>query len=148
MERTLDDILPILDVEHDCILSKLGDITIGFEIILPEIFTLSNEDYESFHQSWVKAIKILPKHSIFHKQDWFIDSKYDADFAKADTSFLTRSSELFFYERPFLSHHSYLYITKKPANRKLSSSVSSNLLRKSIVPEQALDTSLLQEFQD
>jgi len=148
MERILDDILPILDVEHDCILSKQGDITIGLEIILPEIFTLSNEDYEGFHQSWVKAIKILPKHSIFHKQDWFIDSKHDADFSKADTSFLTRSSELFFNERPFLSHLSYLYITKKPANRKLSSSVASNLLRKSIVPDQALDTLLLQEFQD
>ncbi len=148
MERTLDDILPILDVEHNCILSKQGDITIGFEIILPEIFTLSNEDYEAFHQSWAKAIKILPKHSIFHKQDWFIDSKYDADFSKADTSFLTRSSEQFFNERPFLSHHSYLYITRKPANRKISSSVASNLLRKSIVPDQALDTLLLQEFQD
>ena len=95
MERTLDNIWPILDVEHDCILSKQGDITIGFEIILPEIFTLSNEDYEAFHQSWVKAIRILPRHSIFHKQDWFIDSKYDADFSKAGSSFLTRSSEQF-----------------------------------------------------
>src|SRR5580700_7337326 len=139
MERNLEDILPILGVEHDCILSKQGDITIGFEISLPEIFTLSNEDYESFHQSWVKAIKILPRHSIFHKQDWFIDSKYVADFSKADTSFLTRGSELFFNERPYLSHHSYIYITKKPVNRKLSSSIGSNLLRKSIVPDQTLD---------
>jgi conjugation system TraG family ATPase len=148
MERNLEDILPILAVEHDCILSKQGDITVGFEISLPEIFTLSNEDYEGFHQSWVKAIKILPKHSIFHKQDWFIDSKYQADFSKTDTSFLTRSSELFFNERPFLSHHSYLYLTKKPVNRKLSSSIGSNLLRKSIVPEQTLDSVLLQEFED
>ena len=148
MERNLEDILPILAVEHDCILSKQGDITIGFEISLPEIFTLSNEDYESFHQSWVKAIKILPKQSIFHKQDWFIDSKYSADFSKIDTSFLTRSSELFFNERPFLSHRSFIFLTKKPANRKLSSSIASNLLRKSIVPDQALDPLLLQEFQD
>ena len=148
MERNLEDILPILAVEHDCILSKQGDITIGFEISLPEIFTLSNEDYESFHQSWVKAIKILPKHSIFHKQDWFIDSNYEADFSKTDTSFLTRSSELFFNERPFLAHRSYIFLTKKPINRKLSSSIGSNLLYKSIVPDQALDSVLLQEFQD
>jgi conjugation system TraG family ATPase len=148
MERNLEDILPILAVEHDCILSKQGDITIGFEISLPEIFTLSNEDYESFHQSWVKAIKILPKQSIFHKQDWFIDSNYVADFSKSDTSFLTRSSELFFNERPFLSHKSYIFLTKKPVNRKLSSSIASNLLRKSLVPDQALNPLLLQEFQD
>ncbi len=148
MERKLENILPILDVEHDCILSKLGDITIGFEIILPEIFTLSNEDYEAFHQSWIKAIKILPKLSVFHKQDWFIDSEYAADFSKDAGSFLSRSSERYFNERPFLDHHCYLYVTKKPANRKLSSSVASNLLRKSIVPDQGLNTLLQQEFQD
>src|SRR6266700_6329660 len=108
MERNLTDILPILDVEHDSILSKRGDVTIGFEISLPEIFTLSNEDYEAFHQGWVKAIKVLPKQSIFHKQDWFIDSKYSADFSKDDISFLSRSSERFFNERPFLAHHSYV----------------------------------------
>jgi hypothetical protein len=34
------DILPIMDVENDLILSKQGDITIGFLCELPEIFTL------------------------------------------------------------------------------------------------------------
>ena len=71
MERVLEEILPIMDVEYDLILSKQGDITIGFLCELPEIFTLSNEEYEAFHQVWIKAIKILSKHTIFHKQDWF-----------------------------------------------------------------------------
>jgi conjugation system TraG family ATPase len=148
MERNLTEILPILDVEHDSILSKQGDVTIGFEITLPEIFTLSNEDYESFHQGWVKAIKVLPKQSIFHKQDWFIDSKYPADFTREDTSFLTQSSERFFNERPFLSHHCYLYITKRASHGKTATSLSSSLLRKSIVPELSLNTVMIQEFQD
>ncbi len=148
MERNLSDILPILGIEHNSILSKQGDITIGFEITLPEIFTLSNEDYEAFHQSWIKAVKILPKHCVFHKQDWFIDSNYGSDFSKDDASFLSRSSEKFFNERPFLEHHCYIYLTKKPANRKLSSSIASNLLRKSIVPEQTTNPAMLQEFQD
>jgi conjugation system TraG family ATPase len=148
MERELKDILPILGVEHDCILSKQGDVTIGFKITLPEIFTLSNDEYESFHQSWIKAIKILPKQSVFHKQDWFIDSKYKPDFEKDDVSFLSRSSERFFNERPFLDHSCYIFLTKKPASRKLSSSVFSNLLRKSIVPDETLNAVLLQEFLD
>ena len=42
----------------------------------------------------------------------------------------------------------YLFLTKKPAGHKLSSSTGSNLLRKSIVPDQALNPLLLQEFQD
>jgi len=146
MEKWLKDLLPILDVEHDTILSKQGDITLGFEVILPEIFTLSNEDYESFHQTWVKALKILPRQSVFHKQDWFSDSKYKSRFSMDDISFLTQSSERFFNERPFLDHRCYIYLTKKPVNRKLSSSAFSNLLRRSIVPEETLSISLSQEF--
>src|SRR5450631_919525 len=146
MEKWLKELLPILDVEHDMILSKQGDVTIGFEVILPEIFTLSNEDYESFHQTWVKALKVLPRQSVFHKQDWFIESKYRPVFSMDDTSFLTRSSERFFIERPFLEHTCHIYLTKKPAGRKPSSSSFSNLLRRSIIPEEALSVLLRQEF--
>jgi conjugation system TraG family ATPase len=39
-------------------------------------------------------------------------------------------------------------LTKKPAGRKLGSSLFSNLLRKSIVPEQTLKPQLLQDFLD
>jgi hypothetical protein len=42
MEKLLDDLIPIMDVEHDCILSKQGDITVVFQADLPEIFTLSD----------------------------------------------------------------------------------------------------------
>lgn len=148
MEKQLDDILPILGVEHDCILSKQGDITLVFKVELPEIFTLSDQEYEAFHQAWVKAIKILPKMSVFHKQDWFIDSKYLPDFTKEDTTFLTLSSERFFNERPFLDHSCYILLTKKPAGRKPATSLFSNLLRRSIVPEQTLKPQLLQDFLD
>ena len=36
MEKNLMDILPIMGVEHDCILSKQGDVTIAYEVRLPE----------------------------------------------------------------------------------------------------------------
>ncbi|MEO7983333.1 MAG: TraG family conjugative transposon ATPase, partial [Bacteroidota bacterium] len=148
MEKHLDDILPIFGVEHDCILSKQGDITLVFKAELPEIFTLSNQEYEAFHQAWVKAIKVLPKLSVFHKQDWFIDRKYQPDFTKEDTTFLTLSSERFFNERPFLDHSCYILLTKKPSGRKPTTSLFSNLLRKSIVSEQTLKPQLLQDFLD
>jgi conjugation system TraG family ATPase len=148
MEKELKDILPIMGIEHNCILSKQGDVTIVYEATLPELFTLSNDEYESFHQSLVKAIKILPKNSVFHKQDWFTETKYKADFSSSDTSFLTRSSERFFNERPYLDHRCYIMVTKKAVNRKAGSSVFSNLLRRSIVPEETLKPALLQEFLD
>ncbi|UCS95210.1 TraG family conjugative transposon ATPase [Echinicola marina] len=148
MEKVLDDMLPIMDVEHDCILSKQGDVTVAFKADLPEVFTLSDQEYEAFHQAWVKAIKVLPKFSVLHKQDWFLQSSHQPDFTKEDTSFLSRASERFFNERPFLDHSCYILLTKKPGNRKTATSMYSSLLRKSMVPEETLKPSLLQDFLD
>src|SRR5689334_9105341 len=146
MEKKLKELLPIMSVEHDCILSKQGDVTVAFELILPEVFTLSDQEYEVLHQALVKAIKVLPKNSVFHKQDWFAESRHKANFSKDDNSFLSASSERFFNERPYLDHQCYIMITKKPEGRKVSSSLFSNLLRRSIVPEEAIRSKLLQEF--
>ena len=148
MEKRMEDLLPIMAVEYDCILSKQGDVTVVFKAELPEIFTLSDQEYEAFHQSWIKAIKVLPKFCVFHKQDWFLEKSYKADFTSDDSSFLTRSSERFFNERPFLEHTCYIMLTKKALGRKNSSSLFSNLLRRSIVPEETLKAQLLQDFID
>jgi len=148
VQKELKNILPIFGVEHDCILSKQGDVTIAYEVTLPELFTMSDQEYEALHQALIKAIKVLPRHSIFHKQDWFTEAKYEANFQKEDSSFLTRSSERFFNERNYLDHQCYIMITKKPAGRKTGSSIFSNLLRRSIVPEETLKPQLLQDFLD
>lgn len=148
MQKELKDIFPLFGVEHNSILSKQGDVTIAYEVTLPELFTMSDQEYEALHQALIKAIKILPRHTIFHKQDWFTETKYAADFLRDDKSFLTRSSERFFNERPYLDHQCYIMLTKKPANRKLGSSLFSTLLRRSIVPEETLKPQLLQDFLD
>lgn len=144
--RNLFDILPVYGMEHDAILSKMGDVTVAFKVELPELFTMSNDDYEAFHHAWIKAIKVLPVNSVLCKQDWFTETKYKAGFQNEDNSFLSRSSERFFNERPYLDHSCYIMLTKKPANRKLSSSVFSSLLRKSIVPEETLQPKHFYDF--
>jgi len=148
MEKYLRDILPVMGIENNCILSKQGDVTIAYEVELPELFTLSNQEYEALHQALIKAVRILPKHTVFHKQDWFTEARYKADFSKDDKSFLTRSSERFFNERPYLDHQCYIMLTKKPSGRKPPTSLFSNLLRRSIVPEETLKPQLLQDFLD
>ncbi len=153
----LSKVFPIYKVEQDCILSKQGDVTLAYEVTLPEIFTLSDQEYEALHQILVKAIKVLPAHSVFHKQDWFVARKYQADFAlssetltmgEAERSFLSRSSERFFNERPYLDHKCYILLTRKPVNRKPSSSMFSNLIRRSMVPEETINPHRMQEFLD
>jgi conjugation system TraG family ATPase len=144
----IEKLFPIYKIEHDCLLSAKGDITIVFEVRLPEIFTLSDKDYEAFHQTWVKAIRILPKNTIFHKQDWFAADKHKANFEDANLSFLHSSSERFFNERPFLQHRCFVMLTKKQHNRRPASSLVSGLMRRSIVPSELLDQQYLQEFLD
>lgn len=145
--KNIEQIFPLYKVEHDLILSKRGDITAVFALQLPELFTLADSEYESLHQAWIKALKILPKHCIFHKQDWFVQDAFMGDFGKDDHTFLSRSSERFFNERPFLHHRCYLMLTQK-AGAKTASSVLSSLLRKSVVPEETINPQLLQSFLD
>lgn len=144
--RNLFDILPVYGVEHNAILSKMGDVTVAFQVELPELFTMSNDEYEAFHHAWIKAIKVLPVNAILHKQDWFTEAKYKPEFAKEDNSFLSRSSERFFNERPYLDHQCYILLTKKPANRKVSSSLFSGLLKKTIVPEESINPKHYHDF--
>jgi conjugation system TraG family ATPase len=144
--KNLFDILPVYGVEHDAILSKMGDITVAFKVELPELFTMSNDDYEAFHHTWIKAIKILPINTVLYKQDWFTEAKYKASFITEGNSFLSRSSERFFNERPYLNHECYILLTKKPVNRKQSSSVLSSLLRKTIVPEETIKPKHYHDF--
>ncbi len=144
--KNIFDLLPLYGAEHDALLSKMGDITVAFKIELPELFTLSNEEYEALHHAWIKAIKVLPPHSILHKQDWFTETSFKPQFIKEDNSFLSRSSDRFFNERPFLDHQAYIFLTKKPASRKVSSSVFSSLLKRTMVPEETIQPKHFHDF--
>ncbi len=143
--KNLADILPIYSVDQNLILSKMGDVSFGYSLELPEIFTLHADAFEAFHQTWVKAIKVLPAGIILHKQDWFTEESYQSDFSSS-RSFLSRSSDRFFHERPYLDHHCYLYITKKPKGRVHPNSLFSTLLRNHLVPVETMDEKWLADF--
>ena len=106
---TLENRFPLLAVEHGCIISKDADITVAFEVELPELYTVTGAEYEAIHSCWCKAIKVLPDYSVVHKQDWFIKERYKPELQKDDMSFLSRSFERHFNERPYLKHSWYLY---------------------------------------
>lgn len=131
---TIENKLPFMGIERDCIVSKDGDITFCFKIQLPEIFSLTKNDYESMHATWIKAIKVLPEYTIVHKQDWYIEENYHVDFER-EISFLERANELHFNERPFLNHTSYLFITKTTKERTRMQSDFSSLCRGNIIPK-------------
>ena len=56
---TLENKFPLLAVEHGCIISKDADITVAFEVELPELYTVTGAEYEAIHGCWCKAIKYV-----------------------------------------------------------------------------------------
>jgi conjugation system TraG family ATPase len=146
MQKNLADRLPILEATEDHIVSKMGDTTIVYALTKPEIFTLSGEDFQALHQVWVKAIKVLPQNTVLHMQDWFIQAKYLGDFEQANTSFLSRASENFHHDSPWLDHHCILSLSRRPAGHKLSHSAGAALLKNSLVPQGTLNPQAIKEF--
>ena len=148
MYAQLDDRLPILEVASDCIVSKMGDVTVGLDVEKPEIFTMGTAQYEALHQTFVKALKVLPEGTVFHMQDIFRKSRYEGRALPEDAGMLQQASERFFDGRPFLEHRCRIFLTRKPAGRRAVTSASSGLLRKVLVPAGTLNTVALQEFED
>jgi conjugation system TraG family ATPase len=146
--KDIEQILPLWKLEKDCIVSKNGDLTLAYAVTLPEIFTLSNEEYEGLHNAWLKAIKVLPVGTVLHKQDWFVRSLYKTAFSEDSNDFLKTSANKFFNERPFLDHNCYLMITLKADGRKPASSAFSNLLRTGITPADAINNRQYQQLTD
>ena len=143
---TLERKFPLLAVENGCIVSKDADITVAFRVELPELFTVTRAEYEAIHSAWYKAIKVLPGYSIVHKQDFFITENYQPDTEKDGLSFLSRSFERHFNERPFLNHYCYLFLTKTTKERSRRQSDFSTLCRGRIVPQEITDKETVTKF--
>ena len=143
---TLESKFPLLRVENNCIISKFADITAAYRVSLPELFTLTGEEYEALHGAWLKALKVLPDYTVVHKQDFFTEERYMAPEEGSERSFLARSYERHFNERPYLRHTCYLFVTKTTSERMRQTSASSVLCRGFIVPREMRDTDAVTRF--
>lgn len=87
----------------------------------------------------------MPDYTVIHKQDWFTEERYKAKPGE-DASFLSRSFERHFNERPYLRHSCYLFITKTTKERMRSQSDFSTLCRSRIVPQEVGDPQAVERF--
>ena len=143
---TLESRFPLMAVEHGCIISKDADITVAYRLELPEVFTLTRAEYEALHSTWAKAVRVLPNYSIVHKQDIFIEESYRPDICRDDLSFLSRSFERHFNERPYLNHTCYLFLTKTTKEHSRTTSSFNALTRGFIIPKEMQDKDTVARF--
>lgn len=144
--ETLERRFPLLSVENGCIVSKDADLTVAFEVELPELYTVTADEYEAMHSSWIKAVKGLPEHSVVCKQDWFVKETYRPKTDDGEQSFLTRSYELHFNERPYLNHKCYLFLTKTTRERSRRKSDFNTLCRGFLLPKEITDKDAATRF--
>ena len=85
-----------------------------------------------------------------HKQDFFTRERYRTPRKEGDEepSFLSRSSERFFNERPYLDHRCYLFLTKTTRERMRTQSNASTLCRGFLVPREVGDPEAVERFLD
>lgn len=68
----LADILPIQTITQDAIINGNGDITVGYRMLLPEVFTLSEKEAEYIHERLEALLKMLPAGTVIHQQIFII----------------------------------------------------------------------------
>ena len=90
----------------------------------------------------------MPNYSILHKQDIFITEKYEPDIRRDELSFLSRSFERHFNERPYLHHACYLFLTKTTKERSRQQSNWNTLCRGFLVPKEIRDKETVERFME
>lgn len=119
---SFDKYLPILTIQDGVVVSKRGELTIGWEVSLPPLCALTEDGYEDLLEALSSAVRALGSGYIVHRQDIYLKDSYKAQKLEG---FLSGSYERHFSDREHLVHRQYLYLTlalKDAPNRSISSS--------------------------
>lgn len=105
-------VFPLAGVFGDVAVSRRAALTMGWEISWPPVFSCDEDDYDNMANAFAAAIRVLPPWSIVHRQDTYFREHYQPD--EESSGFLGGTFRKAFEGAPFLSHHSYLFITMAP----------------------------------
>ena len=119
---------PIMDIQGNIVFANNGNLVLCFSVRYPEIYSLSEKDFEEIHGSWFQALKSLPVGTIVHKQDVYRKAIFEAE-NLPNESFLQRATHNYFKGREYLEHTSYLFFVL-PLNTTFNSPKYVNPFRK------------------
>ena len=102
------DNFPVMNGGDGVILSKRGDICVGWELVLPPAFRCNEAAYDSLVASLAAAIQLLPDYTIVHKQDVFMRKRYASEQV---SGFLEQAYEEHFDGREYLDHKCRLWLS-------------------------------------
>lgn len=109
---------PIADIRGNLILSSNGNVVACYRLSFPEIYSLSEKDFEDLHGTWFQAFKSLPVGTVVHRQDIYLKKEFTAKQLPQDT-FLSKATHRYFKGREHMEHIGYLFFTLTK-NRQLN----------------------------
>jgi conjugal transfer ATP-binding protein TraC len=101
-------VLPFLELEDNRVFAANGNLLLCYQLTLPEIYTLSEKDFEALHDTWFQGLKSLPAGTVVHKQDVYEKARFDAS-ALPDKTFLAKATRQYFKDRDYMQHCCYLF---------------------------------------
>ncbi|MCM4164862.1 MULTISPECIES: TraG family conjugative transposon ATPase [unclassified Arenibacter] len=107
---------PIAYIQENIVFANNGNVIQCYEGSLPEIYSLSEKDFEDIHGSWFQAIKSLPIGCVIHKQDVYLKKQYTSE-QLPNTTFLAKATYQHFKGREYIEHRCFLFfiLTKNKA---------------------------------
>lgn len=107
---------PIADIQGNIIFANNGNVVLCYEGNLPEIYSLSEMDFEDMHGAWFQALKSLPVGTVVHKQDIYLKKSYASE-KLPNATFLEKATHDHFKGRGYMEHKCLLFfiLTKNKA---------------------------------
>ncbi|SFB96574.1 Bacteroides conjugation system ATPase, TraG family [Flagellimonas taeanensis] len=119
---------PILDIQNHIVFANNGNIVLCYTVELPEVYSLSERDFEVLHGTWFQAFKSLPTATVIHKQDIYQKKGYTTVQLNSNT-FLERATHDYFKGREYIGHDSHLFFVL-PLDKVLNATKYVNPFRK------------------
>ena len=130
---------PIADIQDNILFANNGNVVLCYKGNLPEIYSLSEKDFEDMHGAWFQALKSLPVGTVVHKQDVYLKKQYTAE-ELPYTTFLQKATSDHFKGRKYIDHNCYLFFTLTK-NKALNNPKYVNPFRK-------VSKTIIQELKD
>lgn len=119
---------PIIDIRENQVFANNGNLVLCYQLDLPEVYSLSEKDFEDIHEIWFQALRSLKSGCVIHKQDIYRKKEYSAEKLPEET-FLGKATHGYFKGRQYLQHECYLFFIW-PRNKALNNAKFVNPFRK------------------
>lgn len=113
---SIEEIFPIEKIMESKLYNTQNDITIGFDVELPEVFSLSKKDYYNFSNDLRMLLRDLKVGDCFHSLNYYYEDPHFIDSENSNP--LSEQNNRFYNGRPVpISDHQFFF-TKCLKNRK------------------------------